>query len=125
MPFLTELDTRYIGNGRNRLRGDLIYEYLPAKVVIAEKNFVTDFASIPRLFRAIITGQDNTKRGAVIHDYLYLFQPEGVTRRYADGIMLMAMLEGPDEMRVSKWKAYMVYYGVRMGGWVAWNRYKK
>lgn len=120
--FLTELDTRYIGGGRNKLLQSLIFEYEHTKVIKVEKGFITDFASIPRLARWLITGQDNTKRGAVIHDKLYEDQPEGVTRKFADDMFLKAMLTGPDEMRVKKWKAYVAYSAVRVGGWKSWNK---
>lgn len=123
--FLNELDTRYIGGGKSKLLQDFLYEYIPGKVILVPKGFITDFASIPRIFRWLITGNDNTKRAAVIHDFLYDTQPDGVDRKFSDAIFLLAMGEKPEEFQVKEWKRTTAYSGVRIGGWYVWRKKKK
>lgn len=122
MPFLSALTTTYIGDGKSALAEELIYEYSRNRVILVPVGFITDFASIPRIFRPIITGNDDTMPPAVIHDYLYNTQPDGVTRGFADWIFLLAMSEKePPELEVPVWKRTIVYLGVRVGGWIFWN----
>lgn len=87
-------------------------------VVTVPIGFITDFASIPRLFRAFITGNDNTKMPAVLHDYLY--RKNIGSRKDADLLFLVAMRENG----VPWWKRRMAYAGVRTGGWIAWSQHK-
>jgi len=79
-------------------------------------GFMTDFASIPRLFWAIFPKWDTYGNAAVVHDWLYWEQAR--TRRAADGIMqeAMAVLEVPG------WKRSLIYSMVRLFGWIAWKR---
>ncbi len=83
-------------------------------------GFITDFASIPRIFWIIIghpTGEYG--KAAVIHDYLYYKQT--TTRRYADRIFLEAM----KVLEVSWWRRRAMWLAVRSFGWRPWNRHKK
>ncbi len=53
---------------------------------------------------------------ATVHDWLYSVQI--YPRSMCDGILLEAMLANG----VEKWKAYVVWLNVRMGGWHAWRQ---
>jgi hypothetical protein len=116
VPFESKLRTEYIGAGNSMLITPLVYR-IPGSnsMVYVPRAFVTDFASIPRVFRVIVTGQDNTKLPAVVHDFLY--SKHIGSRAWADGIFLKAM---KDE-GVPWWKRSMCYSGVRAGGWIAWR----
>lgn len=116
MPFLTTLDTRDMKNGNSMVLAEFRYRPLDKRGTITiPVGFITDFASVPRLFRAFITGHDNTKMPAVLHDWLYR---KGIgTRKEADKMFLMAMKENG----VPWWKRRMAYRGVRLGGGFSWQ----
>lgn len=93
----------------------------PGKVgkITVPAGFKTDYASIPKLLWNILPPVGRYDRAAVIHDYLY--QNNGVTRLQADNVLLEAMRV----LNVPAWQRGMIYSGVRIGGWVTWNRYRK
>lgn len=90
----------------------------PKDIIIVPKGFVTDFASIPRLFWSILPPSGSSKRNkygkcAVLHDYLYdkscIYS---VSRKEADEIFLEAMVA----MKVSGFVRKLFYYMVRWFG---------
>jgi hypothetical protein len=118
MPYLDEIDTRDMGDGNSMLLKPFRYLTPDTLEIITANAFtITDFASIPRLFRAFITGNDNTKKPAVIHDRDYRDKYCSRTRKRTDQIFLMGMKENG----VPRWKRYMAYVGVRTGGWAGWK----
>ena len=91
---------------RDSLRyGDLI---IPA-------GFVTDFASVPRLFWTLFPRTGRYLVAAIVHDYLYWTQT--ATREEADQVFLAAMKRaGVNEVQASA-----MYYTVRLTGDLAWT----
>lgn len=83
------------------------------------EGFVTDFASIPRIFWRVLPPWDKHVTASVIHDWLY--KSGRVSRALADQIFLWAM----EDIGVAKWKRTVIYWGVRVGGWVPYNNYRK
>lgn len=83
--------------------------------IIVPAGFVTDFASIPRSLWTSLSPVGEYKLAAVVHDYLYWFQP--CEREEADNLLMIAMMEEG----VSDLQRGAVYAGVRMGGMDAWN----
>lgn len=82
-------------------------------------GFWTDLAST-----GIFSPLNKTMLPAILHDYLYATQKldnKKIKRKLADKIFLSAM----KTTKVSLWKRNMYYYGVRVGGWKTWNKYKK
>ncbi len=85
--------------------------------VIASKGFITDFASVPRIFWLVIPKWGKYGNAAVIHDWLYWKQ--GIkNRKESDDILLEAM----EVLDVSPWKKKIIYHSVRWFGWMAWFR---
>jgi hypothetical protein len=82
-------------------------------------GFKTDLASIPQVFWRVLPPVGKYDAAAVVHDFLY--QHNGVTRAQADATLseAMAVLGTPS------WQRAIIYAGVRVGGWVVWNRYRK
>jgi hypothetical protein len=78
-------------------------------------GFVTDFASIPRMFWSILPPDGAYTYPAIVHDYLYWTQDR--TRETADEILYVGM----KEFRVSEATATTIYKAVRLGGGSAWN----
>jgi hypothetical protein len=98
------------------LRTDMPYQIgQTTDSIIVPAGFVTDFASIPRPLWASLSPVDDYKLAAVVHDYLYWFQP--CTRQEADNLLVIAMTEEgvAERYRTS------IYRGLRLGGAQAWN----
>lgn len=74
--------------------------------IIVKVGFVTDLASIPKLFWNILPPFGAYTAAAVVHDYLY--QAHEHTRRHADAIFLAAM----KELKVSRWKRALMHRAV-------------
>jgi len=110
----------YEEEGRFRLVFPLIY-YSPREdiEVFVPWGFDTDGASIPPIFNEIWKIGGEAMAPAVIHDYLYRSQLTSKT--VADRIYLEAM----EEVGVSKFKRYAMYYTVRIFGNKAWTLYSR
>lgn len=93
-----------------------IYESdLLQTVIVVPEGFVTDFASVPRLPLMFLLAGDEAHEAAVIHDYLYSKQE--VPRDQADAVFKEAMgVTGEPS-----WRRWLMWAGVRAGGWFAWN----
>jgi len=90
------------------------------KVYFVPKGTTTDFASIPRWLWCIFPPHDyEYLRASILHDFLYRSQIK--PRRVADKLFLKAMLKDG----TPKWKAYLMYFAVRVFGRFAWERNKK
>jgi len=82
-------------------------------------GFVTDFASSPPPVWFIIPPWGKYGKAAIIHDYLY--QTKQRSRKEADLIFREAMTV----LGVAKWRVFLMYYGVRIFGFLAWHEGKK
>ena len=123
--FLTPLEFRDLNHGPSSgikllLLSDLVY-YSPMldKTITVPAKFITDLASIPQLLWNILPPIGAYDAAAVVHDYLYL--NNGLNRKQADDVLNEAM----SDLEVEAWKRYLIYAGVRVGGWVAWNKYRR
>ena len=83
--------------------------------VVVPRGFVTDFASVPRVFWSVLAPDDSYVSAAVVHDWLYWSQT--VERRVADNAMRLAM----EELPVSSWQITAVYRAVATFGDSAWQ----
>jgi hypothetical protein len=88
--------------------------------LIIPVGFVTDFGSIPWFIpNWIANPQGKAKRAYVMHDYLYRTQI--FTQLVSDALLNEGMIvEG-----VNWFQRFTVYRGLRLGGWVAWDKYAK
>lgn len=93
--------------------------YLSQDIIQVPSGFVTDFASVPRIFWNIIPPYGKYTKASIIHDYLY---ETGLrSRKTSDRIFLEGMLA----LRVPKIKAMVMYRAVRWFGWYAYNKHKR
>jgi hypothetical protein len=76
----------------------------------------TDFASIPRIFHAVLSPFGPYGYAAVIHDYCY--RTRYTSREVADAILL----EGMRESRVPAWQRWAIYLAVRCFGWISYKQ---
>ncbi len=82
-------------------------------------GFYTDFASVPRLGIVYAMLGDCAHQPAVVHDWLYYAAL--VSRKTADRVLLEAMVD----IGLPSWRRWPIYWGVRLGGWHAWNEHRK
>jgi hypothetical protein len=85
------------------------------KPVTVPKNFVTDLASIPRVFWSLMPRDDVYAYPAIVHDYLYWDQSR--EKQEADLIFKWSM----KDLEVPKVQVDLIYKGVELLGRSAWN----
>lgn len=83
--------------------------------VTVPHGFVTDFASVPRLFWSMLPPMGRYGYAAVFHDFAYWEQ--NVSRAEADALFRDTMIE----LQVSTWTRHLLYYSVRWFGFPAWR----
>lgn len=111
--FLTNLDVRVVSDGKYALLRPLAYRHPKThRKYVVPSGFITDFASIPRPFRFLVTGHDRTRKPAVLHDYL-VSKPE-FPRSRADDLFNQAM---KDE-KVKPWRRHLCYRAVQFYTWL-------
>ena len=127
--FLTPLIVENMPSGKQfRLYFNFSYLWKRENIEIhVASGFVTDFASIPRIFRIIIPKLGRQNKAAVVHDAIYQgeyttpntdLDKWPLTRKEAD----MIFLDGMKDLGVVKWKRFLMYYSVRIGGWTSWRK---
>lgn len=80
-------------------------------------DFITDFASVPYVARWLIRARDeHIGIPSVIHDFLYQIH---ASRALSDAVYYVAMAENGTR----RFKKYVVFGSVRLGGWAAYNKY--
>jgi len=89
------------------------------EIIIVPENFITDFASVPRLFWSIISPVDKHGKAAVVHDRCYYYAL--YSRKRCDEIFREAL----EVLEVEPWKVWCMYKSVRIGGWYAWNKHRR
>lgn len=85
---------------------------------IIPKGFITDLASTPRFLWSILPPFGRYSVAALVHDYLYRI---GYDKKLADKVFYELMIKHG----TYKWKAKVMYYGVKLFGFKAYNYYKK
>ena len=123
--FTTPLDVECLEDGRTwrvLTEFDFASEVLE-RIIRVPVGFVTDFASTPRVLWALLPPTGRYSKAAVLHDAAYQ-HPEMVTptitRIQADRLFR----EGMEALRVALLTKWVLFWGVRVGGWVTWNRYR-
>ena len=122
--FTTPLVVEHLDGRLWELRENFEYHLVyPAKnqsdIIQVPESFRMDFASIPRIFWAILPPTGLYGKAAVIHDWLY--RTQYYSRKRADIIFL----EGMEVLGVPKWKRVVMYRAVRVFGWNAWRKNDK
>lgn len=92
------------------------YSPLLQKTIVVPKDFVSDFASVPRLVLAYTLFGGKADEAAVIHDWLYSL------RAYPRDVCDAVFQEAIQALGYSAFTSTMMYSGVRAGGWVSWNK---
>ena len=82
--------------------------------IVVPAGFVAEFASIPRALWSELSPVGEHTRAAIVHDYLYWFQP--CEREEADNLLMIAMKEGG----VADLQRGAIYAGVRLASGDVW-----
>jgi hypothetical protein len=94
-------------------RRDSLESDLPAEVVVP-RGFVTDLASIPRVFFSLLRPDGEYAHAAIVHDYLYWTQ--STSRLAADRVFELAMRD----LEVNPLTIDVLSTAVRAAGEAAW-----
>jgi hypothetical protein len=140
--FLTPLQYEDISTNGDILRIKLtsdfrVYSETVENEICVPAGFECDGESVPQLLHSIVPPFGVSRRGAVVHDYLYtnaaLYGPVephkssvrcgwiNVDRKTADRVYLELLLAAG----LQKWRAYNRYFQLRLYGWIAWNNHRK
>jgi len=112
--FLSPLDVRKIGGRKWQLLAALVFS-VDGETRAVPAQFVTDFASVPRLPMMFLLAGDTAHRAATVHDYLYSMREH---RALADDIFRAAMAAE----HVPAWRRWLMHQGVRLGGAARYSR---
>ena len=86
--------------------------------IVIEPNYSTNLNSSPRILWRISPPASPENAGpSLAHDHLYEHQP--CTRKEADLVYYALM------RRNGAWNARLNYWGLRLGGWLAWWRCRR
>jgi hypothetical protein len=91
----------------------------PIRPVTAPRGFVSDLASVPRVFWTIFEPAGDYAYAAVLHDYLYWTQDRG--KPESDQIFRLAM----NDLKIKDWQAESLFSAVSLFGQGAWDRNRK
>jgi hypothetical protein len=85
------------------------------QVLVVPKGTQSDLATTPRCLWWVFPPDGLWQEAAVIHDWLYSI---GVSRWLADAIFRFVMIQ----LKVPTWKLWLMWLGVRCGGWIWWRK---
>lgn len=124
MPFLTNPGMQTYQQKKWKLLESLDFGTNDGHLIRVPAGFITDLASIPVPLNLFIRKAGFHRQAAVLHDWLYantgLIRGRILSRLGCDDLFLEAM----ESSGVGYIKRYSMYWGVRSGGWVAWNKWK-
>ena len=116
------LQTERLQNGQRRLLRDLKLDLtdIIGFHLVVPKGTETDFSSIPQMFAGIVRWSKVDIAG-VGHDYLY--QTGILDRKICDKAWWALARSG--KHRANRFQAWTCYRSLRIGGWHAWNYWRK
>ncbi len=112
------LSTSRLSDGHRKLNRDYKIEINGVCYEI-KKGFVTDFSSYPWYARLIVRFSKVDIAG-VVHDWLYC--KGELNRKDADKIWRQVARTGSS--RANPIQAWLSWLGLRIGGWLSWNKYR-
>lgn len=106
-------------NGQWRIESPLVYVTRQDEEIVVPRGFLTDLASIPRIFHSLIPVNGKHRHAAIVHDYLFVIQDR--PRSDVDRVFLEAM----EDCGVRWSQRWAMYSAVRVGGWIPWAKNEK
>ena len=120
--FTTELVVEQIDDKYWKLIEGFEYhvgEYPSDEIVKVPAGFITDFASVPKIFHSILPPTGPYKAAAMVHDFCYQ------TAIYSKTKSDLIFLEGMKVLNVSMWIRQLMFYSVFLFGWYAWFNHRR
>lgn len=115
---LNSLELKDLKNSKFELLSDYSY-IVKNREIKVPKGFITDFASVPRIFNIFILPYGKHSSASLIHDWLYSQDCTlKMKRKEADKIFLEIM----KEEGVNIFKRNLMYYAVKVFGWRYYKR---
>jgi hypothetical protein len=109
--FQTPLKVEVLDDGHNYKLVEAFQYDSSLSTISVPAGFITDFASVPKLFWNILPPTGKYGKAAVVHDYLY--RTYGYSSKIvADAIFLEAMTA----LGTPKWQRYVMYLAVHLFG---------
>jgi hypothetical protein len=135
--FLTPLQYEDISTNGDILRIKLtadfrVYSQTVENEICVPAGFECDGESIPACLASIVPPFGVSRRGAVVHDYLYTnagYRVEfdsyngvyHIDRKTADLVYKELLIAA----KLQTWRAWNRYFQLRLYGWLAWNNHRK
>ncbi|ECH9713658.1 DUF1353 domain-containing protein [Salmonella enterica subsp. enterica serovar Javiana] len=79
-------------------------------IISVPAGFITDLASVPRIFWTLLPPDGKYAKAAIIHDWMY--DNALRTKKEAD----LIFLDGMTVLGVPRWKRTIMYYAVKLFG---------
>ena len=95
-----------------RVEKEVVLDFVHYPLVVVPVGFLSDGASVPRIFWPLMPALSRYTLAALGHDILYAQKPANWTRKKADKLFLHAMRY----LGVSWWKREVMYRAVRAFG---------
>lgn len=118
MPFDCDPQLVLLDRGLFKLSQPLVWHHNGGPIrlsVMVPAGYITDLASVPKLFRWLVGASATRTKAAIVHDVLY--GPARFDRVVADALFRAIMLEEG----VPRFTAHLMWLAVRLGGW--WTYY--
>ena len=107
------------GDIRKTLSPLTYYSEILDKTIKVPLYMLTDLGSIPQVLQGIFPKDGKAMFAYILHDCLY--QSGILTRKQSDDVLEEAM----NTLGVTWWRRKSVREGLRVGGFIAWNKYRK
>ncbi|NNE20939.1 MAG: DUF1353 domain-containing protein [Myxococcales bacterium] len=121
----TRLRTERLANGNRELLADLTRQSCGVNIVVP-KGFETDFSSIPFWARFVVRWSRVDVAG-VVHDWCYhtgIRDEFGKPSRSLSDDIWRHIAERGDS-QANPLQAWVCWAGLRLGGWMAWNKHRR
>lgn len=92
------------------------FAFYLSDIISVPAGFITDLATVPRIFWILLPPDGKYAKAAIIHDYMY--DNALRTKKEAD----LIFLDGMTVLGVPRWKRTIMYYAVRLFGRGMYNR---
>lgn len=120
--FTTPLQVELIGKWQFKLLTPFEYhvgEFPSKEIIRVPQDFITNFASIPRIFWPILSPIDEYAKAAVLHDWLYY---KGI---YSKKTTELIFNEAMKVLKTPTWKRRCIYSAGYYGGYPVWWKYRR
>ena len=100
-----------------QLTDTFVFRSKIAGTVEVPAGYISDGASVPRLFQNIFPPYGKYLEAAVAHDYIYSDIFDRFTKKQADNVFRELL----EVLRIPEWKIKLMYRGVKLGGKGGWD----